>query len=110
MNIALPLPRPSQRRLEKLLETKPAKFEKYLARYPELADLFEDVNPFADLSGVARRTLESAVSAPFDFAARMRTRLVDEQQETSPFAVLLDLTGVGLATLKMLADDEPLDT
>jgi hypothetical protein len=107
MNMALP--RPSHRRLEQMLETNPARFEKYLARYPDIADLFEANNPIAGIADKARRAFDAAVDVPSDLAARMRSRINDAESETSPFAIMLDLSGVGLATFKLLADEGPLD-
>jgi hypothetical protein len=73
MNLALP--RPSNRRLEQLLETNPARFEKYLERYPDIADLFENNNPLTGIAETARRAFDAAIDVPNDLAARMRSRI-----------------------------------
>lgn len=107
MNLALP--RPSNRRLEQLLETNPARFEKYLERYPDIADLFETDNPLSGIAESARRAFDAAMDVPNDLAARMRSRIRDSETETSAFAVMMDIAGVGMATLRLLADEGPLD-
>jgi hypothetical protein len=108
MNLALR--RPSMRRLEYWLDHKPERFERYLAAHPEIADRFEEANPLRDRLPAFREALDAAVTAPLDLAARLRDRLLEERTETSALAVLLDLGGVGPATLALLAgpvvDDE----
>ena len=99
------LPRPSQERLNKLLITNPAKFERYLVTYPDLADRFELENPIHGVTDSFRRAFDLAVDVPNDLAARMRARMAESRAETTPFALLLDLAGVGIATLCILADD-----
>jgi hypothetical protein len=107
--MTMALPRPSQKRLEKLLTSNPARFEKYLTRYPEIAEQFELNNPLAGITDSARRVFDSAIDIPNDLAARLRSRIAESQSETTSFAVLMDLAGVGVATLRLLADDEPLE-
>jgi hypothetical protein len=105
------LPRPSQKRLEQLLLSNPARFEKYLTRYPDIADQFEANNPIAGIADSARRVFDSAIDIPTDLATRLRNRIAESQSETTPFAVLMDLAGVGVATLRLVVvDDTPLQT
>ncbi len=102
------LPRPSKKRLNKLLMTNPAKFERYLVNYPDIAEHFEADNPLRDLRAPMRTAFDAAIDVPNDLAVRLRARMTEAQAETTPFAVLLDLVGVGIATLSVLVDEEPL--
>jgi hypothetical protein len=104
------LPRPSQKRLEQMLLSNPARFEKYLTRYPDIADQFESANPLAGITDSARRVFDNAIDLPADLANRLRKRIAESQSETTPFAVLLDIAGVGAATIRLLVDDTPLET
>jgi hypothetical protein len=94
---------PTSKRLDYWLDNKPAKFERYLAAHPEVADRFEAANPLAGLAENVRDTLSAAIAAPIDLAARLRERLLSERDDTSPLAVALDLGTLGAATLSMLA-------
>lgn len=102
------LPRPSQKRLNKLLITNPAKFERYLETYPDLADRFELENPLQGATDSLRRAFDLAVDVPNDLAARIRMRMAESRSETTAFAIILDLAGVGIATLGILTDDTDL--
>ncbi len=99
----LVLRHPTSKRLDYWLDHKPAKFERYLADHPEVADRFEAANPLAGLADNVRETLSAAIVAPIDLAARLRERLLGERDDTSPLAVALDLGTLGAATLSMLA-------
>ena len=94
---------PSTQRLERWLDTKPAKFERYLSAHPEIEAEFESANPLANVMDSVREAMGSALAAPLDLAARIRERLTDEGRETSPLAVVIDLAGVGPSTLRLLA-------
>jgi hypothetical protein len=111
MNIAFS--RPSPQRLERLLLDNPEKFERYLTRFPELADHFEATNPLKGLSAKGREAfdvaLDSALAVPNDLALRLRQQITSAQRETSSLAVLLDVAGVGVSTLSNLINDEPID-
>ena len=94
---------PSTRRLERWLDTKPAKFERYLIAHPEIEADFESASPLAAVMDSAREAMGNALAAPLDFAARIRERLTDDSRETSTLAVVIDLAGVGPSTLRLLA-------
>lgn len=102
------LPRPSEKRLNKLLMTNPEKFERYLIAYPDIADTFEATNPLSGMGVSVRRAFDAALDVPNDLAVRLRARMTQAQSETSTLAIVLDLAGVGIATLGVLADEDPL--
>ncbi len=86
------------KRLDRWLETDPDRFERYLRKHPEVADVYENMNTLSDH---VRSAFTSAVNAPIDLAERLFDRSA-EQSDTSEGAVMLDLFGVGFATLKTL--------
>lgn len=100
--------RPSAQKLHQLLNDNPVKFERYLARFPDLAEQFETANPLNHLTDFAHRVLDNAFAVPNDLAARLRKNLFEAATETSAFAVGLDLFGVGVATVATLIDDAPI--
>ena len=86
------------RRLDHWLETDPDRFERYLRKHPEVADVYENMNTLSDH---VRSAFTDAVHAPLDLAERLFDR-TGERSDTSDSAVVLDLFGVGFATLKTL--------
>lgn len=93
---------PSAGQLERWLVDNPAKFERAIARRPELADLIDASTALGDN---VRSAMESLVEAPIDIAARMRERF-SSFGDTAPSAVVLDLMGLGLATSNALLGDD----
>jgi hypothetical protein len=85
-------------RLDHWLETDPDRFEKYLRAHPEVADVYENMN---SISTTVRTALQGALESPIDIVARFWDRTA-ERTDTAQAAVVLDLLGVGLATLKTL--------
>ena len=91
------------RRLDRWLETDPDRFERYLRKHPEVADVYENLNALSDN---VRGTLNQAVAVPLDFAQRMLDRST-ERSATDPNTVSLDLFTVGILTFRTLFEPNP---
>ena len=94
----------SPAKLDRWLERDPDRFARYLAAHPEIADRYDDLTR---LGNETKDALVAALDVPFDLAARLRTRLA-ASDDTSPTAVVFDLVGLGVATIRELADP-PID-
>jgi hypothetical protein len=94
------------RQLDHWLETDPDRFERYLRKHPEIADIYENLNTLSDQ---VRSVLNDAMSIPADFATRILDRTA-ERSATDESSVAMDLFGVGIATLANLFDTSPLPT
>ena len=92
------------RRLDRWLETDPDRFERYLIRHPEVADVYENLHTLSDQ---VRSTLSDAVSVPVGLASRLWDRTA-ERTGTDERAVALDLFGVGFDTFRVLFDTNDL--
>lgn len=93
-------PNPSTKRLDRWLDEKPERFSRYLASHPEVADRYESTT---QLRPAVRDALVRAVDVPLDLAARLRARLVIDD-DTATASVAFDLLGLGFATAKTLMD------
>ena len=102
--IMIALPSSTIRRLDRWLETDPDRFERYLRKHPEVADVYENLN---NLSDQVRSVLSEAVAVPVDFATRMLQRNTG-RSDTDERSVALDLFGVGFETFMTLLDDSPI--
>lgn len=96
-------PNPSAKRLNRWLDEKPDRFSRYLASHPDVADRYDTET---QLRPAVRDALARAVDAPLDLAARLRERLIVDD-DTSPASVAVDLLGLGFATAKTLLDPRP---
>ncbi len=93
---------PTTGQLERWLVDNPARFERAIARRPELADL---IDATTELGDTVKSAIEGLVEAPVDIAARMRECFA-AFGDTSPSAVVLDLMGLGFATSNALFGDD----
>jgi hypothetical protein len=89
-------------RLEQLLESDPARFERLIERNPSLADRLDHGRLLSD---DARAALREAFAPPADLAERLRNRLAALDEPTAR-STALDLLGLGLATVRELTRDE----
>jgi len=88
------------------LERDPDRFERYLAAHPDLADHIDELIERTYAFGAqARQALSQAVDIPVGLAERVQANALRGQASTDAASVMLDLLGVGFATISVLLDD-----
>ena len=91
------------------LEHDPGRFEKYLAAHPELADHIDAlIERSYQLGTQARQVLSEAIEVPVGLAERIQAKALSGRDATDAASVVLDLLGVGFATMSVLFDDTAL--
>jgi anti-sigma factor RsiW len=92
------------RKLLRWLDEDESKFERYIAKHPEAADRVERLLELgADAQNLMQSALSAAVAAPVDLVERL-TVAVGKDRDTGPGSSILDLMGVGIATLVLWAE------
>jgi hypothetical protein len=85
-------------RLEKWLIDDPDRFERYIGRHPEAADLLDTAT---ELAADVRTALFDAVQMPVDLSARLLAD-VRGAGDSGPGTIVMDMLGGGLATVKVM--------
>lgn len=88
------------------LDHDPDRFERYVAAHPEVTDRVDELTRGASFGETFRVALEQALEVPLDLAQRMATSLSAKNSGTDAMSVLLDLMGVGSATLQVFLDPD----
>jgi hypothetical protein len=95
---------PLDRKLMKWLDDEPTRFERYIEKHPEAADRIDQLLSLgADTQRALGEALTESVAAPLDLVARL-TEAVVPGNDTATASVLLDLFGVGTATVQTWLD------
>ena len=88
------------------LDHDPDRFERYLAAHPEVTDRVDELTLVSSFGETFRSALGLAIEVPLDLAQRMATKLSAKNSGTDAMSVLLDLMGVGSATLQVFLDPD----
>jgi hypothetical protein len=95
---------PLDRKLMKWLDDEPSRFERYIEKHPEAADRIDQLLSLgADAQRAISEALSESIAAPLDLVARLTEDIVPGH-DTATASVVLDLFGIGAATVTTWLD------
>ena len=93
-------------KLLKWLDHDPGRFERYITAHPEIADRIDELTSLRAATESVRSALMHALEVPVGLAERMAAKLSVPDASTDPASVIVDLLGLGAATMQVLLDPE----